>query len=82
MPLCLLLQSVVADGAGSPKALLNLTCLKQLSRPVGMMRPDADETIRLEFLSNRKLVAFRLAQPTARRVGPPRCYSCGFRANA
>ena len=64
IPLALLLQPIVPDGAGRPQAFLDIALLQQLAGLFCVMCPHTGETIGLQLLAYRKLVGFRRAEPS------------------
>ncbi len=68
----LLLQAVVADRGGSVQALLDVARLENVAYTVGVISPDAGETIGLEFDADRQLVRQNGIGALARRLHPIR----------
>ena len=53
-----LLQLVVTNGGGGRQRFFDVSGLEQLALLVGVVAPNARITIRLQFLSHRKLIGF------------------------
>jgi hypothetical protein len=63
----LLLQAVVADGAGSVQPFLDVACLDDVARAIGVVGPDPGQAIGLELKAHRQGVGLGLAGTAARR---------------
>src|SRR5512147_2439376 len=62
----LLLQAVIADGAGRVERLLDVAFFQHLAAAIGVVAPDPGEAVRLQFQLNRERIGLRLAETTLR----------------
>ncbi|HEX2492965.1 MAG TPA: hypothetical protein VHK24_04255, partial [Steroidobacter sp.] len=68
-PACLTLKSIVAYGASRIQAFFEIAGLKQLAQAICVVRPQAGETVCLQFLTNRQSIRLRRARALAHRRG-------------
>ena len=66
-PLTLLLQPVITNGIGGIQRLFNITRLQPVQSLLRLIRPDAGQAVRLQFLAHQQAIVAFKALATAPR---------------